>query len=156
MILRSVLDRSGLFGSGFWTMARRRGMQISECVMYLSGCLMILNPEISLIHHHAPAGGLRTYKARVETYASSRKQIFKRNIPAATEFYLEKRYFSTTQRHESFLIRFLGTFSYHGSKLKKITKFLASLIMSPDTLLKINRAKKKSLLLQTNIPDLRN
>ena len=154
MILRSSLDRSGLFDLAF-DHGPRADADLGTR-LYLSGALMILNPQINLIHHHAPAGGLRTYKARSVTYASSRKSLYIRRIPAATEFYIERRYFTLKQIHESFLIRVISTFGYHGSRLKVIVKLIVSLLQLPDTLLKLRSAKKKSLLLKTEYPFLEN
>jgi hypothetical protein len=68
LIAKDVLARSGLFDLGH----RARAPADLGMRLYLSGCLMVLNPEIKALHHHAPSGGRRTHGARI-TYASSRK-----------------------------------------------------------------------------------
>ena len=60
----------------------------------MAGHLMVLNPEIRVLHRHAPSGGLRTHGARVITYASSRNRLTHRHLPSPTELYLGQRYFS--------------------------------------------------------------
>jgi hypothetical protein len=98
---------------------------------------MILNPEISVLHHHAPAGGLRAHKARSITYATSRKSLIQRHLPSKTEIYLTKRYFTPRQVRESLWLRTLGTFSIRGSLGRKICKIIVSFLLLPNTLLKI-------------------
>ena len=87
LVDRDVLLRSGLFDLAFDRGARADhdlGMRI-----YLSGAFMVMDPEISVLHHHAPQGGLRSHGARVVTYASSRTRLTHRALPAVTEMYLE-------------------------------------------------------------------
>ena len=62
---------------------------------------MMLEPAISVLHHHAPRGGLRAHGARVVTYASSRRRITHRHLPEVTEVYRSLRYFSPVQVHEA-------------------------------------------------------
>jgi hypothetical protein len=74
MIRRDVLRRSGLFDLAYNHRQRADGdlgMRI-----YLAGALMVLNPAISVLHHHAAAGGLRKHKARTVTYSMSRGKVF--------------------------------------------------------------------------------
>src|SRR5207248_2025531 len=132
MIRREVLRRSGLFD-----LAYNRGQRADHDLgirIYLGGALMILNPTISVLHHHAPRGGLRKHKARVVTYASSRKRLLHRNLASATEMYLGSRYFSDTQLREMLWLRVLGTFSARGGCFRKATKAFVSAILLPHTL----------------------
>jgi hypothetical protein len=65
-------------GSGLFDLAYERGARADGDLgmrLYLSGAFMVLNPEISVLHHHAPSGGLRTHRARVVTRASSRARL---------------------------------------------------------------------------------
>lgn len=154
MVKMASFKKSGLFDLAF-DHGPRADADLGTR-LYLSGALMILNPDIDLIHHHAPAGGLRTYKARAVTYASSRKSMFIRRIAAATEFYLERRYCSPDQIREAFIMKVIGSFAFHGSKPRKVLKAIVSLFMLPDTISSLRKNQVKSLLLQTNIPPYKN
>jgi glycosyltransferase involved in cell wall biosynthesis len=132
LIRKDVLFRSGLFD-----LAYERGQRADGDLgmrVYLSGALMVLNPKIRILHHHAPRGGLRAHKARVITYASSRKYITHRHLPSVTEIYLAKRYFTPRQVREELWLRVLGTFSLKGSWWRKILKVLVSTVYLPHTL----------------------
>ena len=123
--------------------------------LYLSGEVMILAPWIETLHHHAPVGGLREHKARVDTYAASRSRIFKSNLPTISDIYLAKRYFTPSQAREMLWISVLGTFSIKGSGLKKLLKMLVSLLSLPKNLWQVNTRRKiadKMLLTYPEIP----
>jgi glycosyltransferase involved in cell wall biosynthesis len=140
LIHKSVLDRSGLFD-----LAYERGQRADGDLgmrVYLSGGFMVLNPEIRILHHHAPSGGLRAHKARVITYASSRSTLLHRHLPSITEIYLAQRYFSPEILREMLWLRVAGTFSMRGSIFKKAAKGLVSGLFLPHTLLEIKRRMK--------------
>ena len=92
---------------------------------------MVLDPDISVIHHHAPMGGLREHKARVDTYAASRKRLLKQILPSVSDIYLSKRFFTEKQVREKCWIDILGTFSIKDSVPKQIIKGLIALISMP-------------------------
>src|SRR5260370_5210673 len=118
MIHRNVLERSGLFD-----LAYERGQRADGDLgmrVYLSGARMVLNPGISVLHHHAPGGGLRTHKARVVTYASSRRRFTVGQAPSATQIYLARRYFSPRQDREMLLPGVLLTFTIPGRRRTKM------------------------------------
>lgn len=132
MVRRSVLERVGLFDLAYEKGARADGdlgMRI-----YLSGELMILDGGIEVLHHHAPAGGLRQHKARKVTYASSRANLTHRHIPSVTEIYLACRHYNAAQVREMLWLRILGTFSIRGGALRKALKALISLVALPHSL----------------------
>lgn len=137
MIKRNVLLHSGLFDLAYDRGSRADGDLGMR--LYLSGQLMVLNPEISVFHHHAPRGGLRTHKARAITYASSRTNLFHRHLPSVSEIYLAKRYFSERQVRESLWLRAFGTFAQRGSKTRKVLKSLIAITLLPDTWMKIRQ-----------------
>ena len=142
MILKDVLRRSGLFDLTYDRGARADadlGMRL-----YLAGCLMILNPDIKVLHHHAPSGGLRTHGARVITYASSRKRLTHRHLPATTEIYLSRRYFSVHQLREFLWLQAAATLAFRGTPLRRALKALIGLALLPDTLLEIRRRIRKA------------
>ena len=103
---REALERSGLFDLAYDHGARADGdlgMRV-----YLSGSVMMLEPAISVLHHHAPRGGLRAHGARVVTYASSRRRITHRHLPEVTEIYRSLRYFSERQVRETIVQSAVG------------------------------------------------
>ncbi len=156
LIKRAVLRRSGLFDLAYDRGARADGdlgMRI-----YLSGALMILNAEITLFHHHAPAGGLRTHKARTVTYAASRQSVLRRQLPGVTELYLKRRYFTARQQREADILSLLGTFSVRGNFMRKALKALVSSACSLHsfwTIRKRNELAKGMTKTYPQIPELR-
>ncbi len=137
MIKKAVLQKSGLFDLAYDHGQRADGdlgMRI-----YLSGEKMVLNPDISVLHHHAPQGGLRTHKARVKTHYASRQSITLRVLPSVSDIYLAKRFFLPNQVREMLWISVLGTFSLHGLRWKKILKVMVSMIALPVTIMKIRQ-----------------
>lgn len=137
LIRTSVLKRSGLFDTAF-DRGQRADAELGMR-LYLSGTLMMLNPEISVFHHHAPRGGLRAHNARVITYASSRRRLTHRHLPSASEIYLMRRYFSARQVREALWIRAAGTLSMEGSRWKRLAKAAWAILCLPDTLLQVRR-----------------
>ena len=137
LIRKSILRRSGLFD-----LAYNRGQRADGDLgmrLYLSGALMVLNAGISVLHHHAPSGGLRLHKARVITYASSRSKLFHRQLVSATEIYMAYRYFTRQQLKEMLWLAVLGTFSIRGGKGRKLLKCAISLICLPHSLWQIRQ-----------------
>ncbi len=131
-IKKTVLNSSGLFD-----LAYDKGQRADRDLgirIYLSGALMVLNSDISVIHHHAPTGGLREHKARVITYASSRRRLFKRHLPTVSEVYLAKRYYTDVQVREMLWLRVFGTFACHGTPVRKVMKIFVSALLFPHTL----------------------
>ncbi|MFQ5568395.1 MAG: glycosyltransferase family 2 protein [Rhodothermales bacterium] len=154
LICKHVLERSGLFDLAYEHGQRADGdlgMRI-----YLGGVLMVLNPEISVVHHHAPRGGLRAHKARVITYASSRSRLQSRHLPSVTEIYLSRRYFSRRQVREMLWLRVFGTFSVRGGFSKKMLKCFVGLITLPHTLWKIRQHYKYGSMMLEDYPQIPN
>lgn len=153
MIRKNSLHKSGLFDRAYDHGQRADhdlGMRL-----YLSGEMMVLVPWIDVLHHHAPLGGLREHKARVDTYAASRSRILKSNLPTISDIYLAKRYFTPSQVREMLWISVLGTFSVQGSIIKKLLKILVSLLSLPKNLWQVNTRRKmaeKMLLAYPEIP----
>lgn len=156
MIRKDVLRKSGLFD-----LAYDHGQRADHDLgmrLYLAGELMVLNPSICLLHHHAPMGGLREHKARVHTYAKSRTSVWHFNLLTVSDLYLAKRYFTSLQVRESRIINLLGTFSIHGSKLRKILKALVALVLLPKNIYEIrkrNRIADQWLKVYPQIPQVR-
>ncbi len=142
LVRMSVLRKSGLFDLAYEHGPRADGDLGTR--VYLSGELMILDPSISVIHHHAPRGGLRRHRARVVTYASSRQRLSHRSLPSVTELYLARRFFSRRQVREKKWLAVLGTFSISGSMVRKIGKVIWSALLLPDTLWKIHARSQQA------------
>jgi glycosyltransferase involved in cell wall biosynthesis len=140
LIVKRTLERSGLFDLAYDRGSRADGDLGMR--LYLAGALMVLNPGISVLHHHAPSGGLRIHKARVITYASSRKRLTHRHLPATTEIYLSRRYFSVRQVREMLWLSAAGTFSVRGSRWRKLAKSVVSLALLPHSLWEIRSRRR--------------
>jgi glycosyltransferase involved in cell wall biosynthesis len=157
IIQKQILLKTGLFDLAFEHGARADGdlgMRV-----YLSGALMLLDPAAAVIHHHAPSGGLRTHKARVVTYASSRERLTQRHLSSVTELYLARRYFSPRQLREMLWLNVLGTFSLHGGWGRRLVKIAVSLLLLPDTLFTLwrrDRQARRMLGRYPQIPQLEN
>jgi glycosyltransferase involved in cell wall biosynthesis len=152
LVRREVLQRSGLFD-----LAYERGQRADGDLgmrVYLSGALMLLDPDVSVLHHHAPSGGLRTHKARVITYASSRQRIRHRQLPSATEIYLARRYFTARQVRETIWLGILGTFSIRGSVVRKMLKFVAGMIYLPNTLWRVSQERRQAERMLQRFPEI--
>jgi glycosyltransferase involved in cell wall biosynthesis len=148
LLYRRVLERSGLFD-----MAYDKGIRADGDLgmrIYLSGALMVLNPEIPVLHHRAPKGGLRIHKARVITYASSRRYLTQRHLPSKTEIYLAKRYFTSKQVQQDWWLTALGTFSIRGSWVRRALKILIGAVLLPHTCkqIKIRNQEADRMLLR--------
>ena len=153
----SMIDKSVLSNSGLFDLAYDHGQRADGDLgmrIYLSGERMVLNPAISVLHHHAPQGGLRTHKARVKTHAASRQSISLRVLPSVSDIYLAKRYFSSSQVREMLWISVLGTFSLHGQLWKKMLKMLVSLIALPGTLWKIKQNCRTAEKMMESFPQI--
>jgi glycosyltransferase involved in cell wall biosynthesis len=149
---RAALEKSGLFD-----LAYNRGQNEDGDLgmrFYLSGARMVLNTDISVLHHHAPSGGLRKHKARVVTYASSRQRLLHRNLPSSSEIYLGNRYFSKVQVREAVWLRVLGTFSTRGGYFRKAIKVSLSAILLLHTMWVIRKSWKKATAMLAEFPNI--
>jgi hypothetical protein len=113
---------------------------------------MLQRKDLRVFHHRAPAGGLRTHKARVITYASSRHKLTHRHLPGVTEIYLARRHLSSKQVRETIWLRVLGTFSTRGGWFRKATKVFVSTILLPHTLWMIRRNWKRATQMLADPP----
>lgn len=137
MIRKALLKQTGLFDLAYDRQQRADadlGMRV-----HLTGALMVLNPEVEVLHHHAPRGGLRKHRARVITYASSRNKLLQRHLPSPSELYLGKRYFGDTRVREALWQRTFGTFSAHGDFVQRVAKGTLGALFLPDTVQKMRQ-----------------
>jgi glycosyltransferase involved in cell wall biosynthesis len=156
----TMVRRSSLVKSGLFDLAYDRGQRADGDLgmrLHLSGALMMLNPEIRVLHHHAPRGGLRTHNARVVTFASSRLRLTHRQLGSATEFYLARRYFNEREARELMWQSLLGTYSIRGGIVRKALKVLCSSFLLPHSiwvLLRNRRTASRMLKTYPQIPHL--
>ena len=132
----TLLRVAALAGSGLFDLAFERGERADHDLgtrLYLSGAALALNPTASVLHLHAPRGGLRQHRARVTTRAASRASLLKRTILSPTEAYLWYRYFNETQVYEAMLIRTAGTVRGGGSGARRLARAVLMGILLPDT-----------------------
>ncbi|MBP6016367.1 MAG: glycosyltransferase family 2 protein [Candidatus Promineofilum sp.] len=132
----SLLKIAALARSGLFDLAYEKGERADHDLgmrLYLSGATLVLNPAASVIHLHAPRGGLRQHKARVITRSSSRASVWHRQFLAPTEAYLWARYFDAGQVREALLIRTLGTLRGRGAGWRRWARAVVMLALLPDT-----------------------
>ncbi|MBL7849457.1 MAG: glycosyltransferase family 2 protein [Cyclobacteriaceae bacterium] len=137
MVKRNVLEHAGSFD-----MAYDRGQKADGDLgarLYRSGALMVINPEIKVLHHRAPSGGLRKHNVRKVTYASSRTTVTHFRLPHVTELYFNLKNLDAVQQREYLWHSIVGTFSIRGSILMKLTKVVWAFLCLPGNLLEIRR-----------------
>lgn len=152
MVVREILRQSGLFD-----LAYERGQRADGDLgmrLYLSGARMVLNPSISVFHHHAPSGGLRKHKARKTTYAMSRQQILSRALSSTSDIYLVGRYFTPENTREMLWQSVLGTFSVRGSALRRFAKFTVSTLLLPSSLMELRSRVRKARRMFSQYPQI--
>ncbi len=147
----TLATRKTLIESGLFDLAYEQGARADHDLgfrAYLSGALMVLNPELSLVHDRAPQGGLRTWGARKKTYKGSREHLFEFHLPSITELYLSHRYLSRRKRRWLKWIAVLGTMSIRGSLSRKAVRVILAGLALPVTFLRMavrNRQAKTML-----------
>ena len=132
----SLLKIAALVRSGLFDLAYEKGERADHDLgmrLYLSGAKLVLNPAASVLHLHAPRGGLRRHKARVVTRSSSRASVWHRQFLAPTEAYLWARYFDAAQVREALLIRTIGTLRGDGAGWRRWARAVVMLALLPDT-----------------------
>jgi len=131
----SLLRVAALRDSGLFDLAYERGERADGDLgmrLYLAGRRLALNPAASVVHLHAPRGGLRQHKARVTTRAAGRAG-FRRHLLAPTEGYLWQRYFTPAQVREALLIRTVGTLRGSERGVRRLLRGVVMLALLPDT-----------------------
>lgn len=152
LVKRSALQRSGLFD-----MAYDRGQRADGDLgirIYLTGGLMVLNPAISVFHHHAPSGGLRKHKARAVTYAMSRRSVVHRALASVSDLYLAERYFRPAHLSEVLWLNLLGTFSIHGGTARHLAKIVVSALLLPHSIRQLRRRVTLARQMRVRFPQI--
>jgi hypothetical protein len=133
----SLLRRQSLYASGLFDLAYEKGERADGDLgmrLYLAGQLLVLNPDASVLHLHAPRGGLRQHGGRVVTRSASRSSLFQRHLLAPTEGYLWLRYFTPQQVKEALLIRTVSTLRGGSGRLHRLARALMMTLLLPNTL----------------------
>jgi glycosyltransferase involved in cell wall biosynthesis len=154
MVRREVLRTSGLFDLAYDCGARADGdlgMRV-----HLAGSVMVLNPSIVVLHHHASSGGLRSHKARKVTYFSSQRSLVQRHLPSPTELYLGLRYFSPKQTREAIWIRVLQTFRVRGGPIRRLFKLVIATAQLPSTLWRVRKSLRRAVAMSHEFPRIHN
>ncbi|MEL7060184.1 MAG: glycosyltransferase family A protein [Acidobacteriota bacterium] len=152
MVRRAALERSGLFDLAF-----ERGPRADHDLgtrLWRSGALLLLDPSISVLHHHAPRGGLRTHHARVHTYAASRSRLTVRHLAAPTEIYLALRHHGRRRARQALRLRTLGTLAGRGSAPRRLLKALVGLVQLPHTLATHRRRWREAMAALDRFPQI--
>ena len=152
MIRLVALRRSGMFDLAYDRKMCEDGDLGTR--LYLAGAWMLLDPTISVLHHHAPRGGLRTHGARATTYASSRREITHRNLPHISEVYLGMRYFTKRQVEEMLVLRSWGTLRAKGTRQLQAMKMLYGIARLRDTFKRVREAEKGARMLMQSYPQI--
>ncbi len=132
----ALLRTAALADSGLFDLAYERGERADGDLgmrLYLAGKTLGLNPGASVVHLHAPRGGLRQHRARAVTRGGSRASLGQRHLLAPTEGYYWSRYFTPVQVHEALLIRTVGTLRGEGSGPRRLARALWLALRLPDT-----------------------
>lgn len=152
MIRRQVLRSTGLFDPTYDRGARADhdlGMR-----SYIAGHLHVHDPRPSVLHHHAPVGGLRTHGARVRTRGNSRRTISKRNLRTATDIYLGLRYYEPRQVDNDLVLAVAATLSGSGRPVRRIIRAVVQLVLLPDTVVKARRSRSEGQRLLEHRPEI--
>lgn len=152
MVRRELLEKSGLMDFAYDRAKRADGDLGMRC--YCCGALMVLDPSINLLHHRAPSGGLRKHGVRVVTYASSKRSLTQRNLPSASEIYLNLRHFSPRQVREELWLRTFGSLAIRGNSRRKVLKLLFGSLYLPSTLWQIRKRYLQAVAMLQDFPQI--
>lgn len=153
----TLLRTAALGGSGLFDLAFEKGERADHDLgmrLYLSGATLGLNPSASVVHLHAPRGGLREHKARVVTRSSSRATVRIRHFLSPTEGYLWCRYFTADQVDEALLIRTISTLRGNQAGVGRLLRAALMFFMLPDTWRQNRERLAKGQALLGDFPDI--
>lgn len=149
----SLLVRERLRHSGMFDLAYDQGQRADGDLgfrLYRTGAMMLLDPDISVYHHHAPAGGLRVHGARATTRASSRRSLLQWNLLSVSDFHLLLKHCGADRMREAHWINLLSIFFVKGGPAFHAFKGLITLLMLPFLHVRLRRnARAARALLQS-------
>ncbi len=153
----TLLRRCWLERSGFFDLAYDHGQRADGDLgmrVYLSGALMIMDPHICILHHHAPRGGLRAHKVRRLTRALSKRSVWLRNLPSAWDFYLSLRYFGPQAAAENALCLLASSLTCEGEVVRRALRFVVATLLLPSTWRRIQRARRQGAAMLAQFPQI--
>lgn len=153
----ALLRMAALADSGLFDLAYERGERADGDLgmrLYLAGKTLGLNPAASVVHLHAPRGGLRQHRARVTTRGGSRSSLRQRHLLAPTEGYLWSRYFTPRQVREALLIRTVATLRGEGSRPRRLLRAAMMALLLLDTWRQNKARLAEGQALRTRFPSI--
>lgn len=141
----ALIKRSVVAEAGFMDMFFNRNIRADHDLAmrcHLNGSRMIFDSSAVILHHRAPVGGLRTHNARVITNHISRNSLTKFAVPASSEIYLVKKYYSPLQYKTYIRIKYFNQLMVTGGLFRKVLRTLVFLYKLPS----IRKSYKTNLL----------
>lgn len=140
----TLIKRSVVAEAGFMDMFFNRNIRADHDLAmrcHLNGSRMVFDSSAVILHHRAPVGGLRTHNARVITNHISKNSLTKFAVPASSEIYLVKKYYSPLQYKNYIRIRYFNQLVVKGNVVRKVLRILVFLYKLPS----IRRSYKTNL-----------
>lgn len=151
----SLLVKERLRHTGMFDLAYDRGQRADGDLgfrLYRSGAVMLLDPGISVYHHHAPAGGLRVHGARATTRAGSRRRLLQWNLLSVSDFHLLLKHCGADRMHEAHWINLLSILFVQGGTAFHAFKGIITLLMLPFLHVRLRRNAHKARVLMQDSP----
>lgn len=151
----SLLVKERLRHTGMFDLVYDRGQRADGDLgfrLYRSGAMMLLDPDISVFHHHAPAGGLRVHGARATTRAGSRRRFLQWNLLSVSDFHLLLKHCGEDRMREAHWINLLSIFFVQGGPAFHAVKGMITLLMLPFLHVRLRRNARAARALLQNPP----
>ncbi len=152
LLRRDILHKTGLFDMAFDRLSRADhdlGMRI-----YLNGGLIVIDRRAPILHHHAPRGGLRQHKQRVDTRAASRHRLVKPLLLKDSSAYIGLRYHTPQEMHEALLISLITSLGITGSLPRRVLGALIALFYLPQRFYQIRQIYRRAQAMLARYPDI--
>lgn len=112
--------------------------------LYLTGAVMLHNPEAGVIHHLAHSGGMREFGVHTIVNEAPISRLLNTDVPSRTSIYRFLKHFSETQVREGLTLSFLLQFKVRGffgrsSFWLKLIRVPAVVSQIPSIILRMRR-----------------
>jgi len=112
--------------------------------LYLTGSVMLHNPDARVIHHVAPVGGLREYDVHTIRHRRAASRLLNTDVPSRTSIYRFLKYYPETQVREGLILSFLlqskvRAFYEQESVWLRVLRVPAVFLQIPSILLRMRR-----------------
>jgi GT2 family glycosyltransferase len=152
----ALVRREALLGSGLFDLAYDHGPKADRDLsmrLYLAGADLLMAPELRIVHHDAPVGGLRAIGARRVPWRRAQTAIWARSIPESTEFYWLRRFFTPRQQREWVAIRLTSFLRCADCPAwRQVARAVTGLLLLPWALWRIRRASRRARKLPAGNP----